>query len=98
VANLRPATVGLIPDRFRWSRPVAYPLALLTETGLGMLNALLIGRVGLSPLIATLGTLTLYRGLALHLTGAALTAVSGRSSGSRALRSRASPCRWSPPR
>jgi ribose transport system permease protein len=57
--------------------PLAYPLALLAGTALGALNALLIGRVGLSPLIATLGTLTLYRGLALHLTGAALTAVSG---------------------
>ena len=74
-----------------------------------MLNALLIGRVGLSPLIATLGTLTLYRGLALHLTGAALTAVSGpilwfaraqvcgrrpAGAGRRRCRAGAAPWRW----
>ena len=39
------------------------------------LNAALIVRLRLSPLIATLGTLTLYRGLGLHLTSAALIAV-----------------------
>ena len=56
---------------------LVYPTALAAGLALGVLNAQLILRLRLSPLIATLGTLTLYRGLAQHLTGAALIAVSG---------------------
>ena len=56
---------------------LVYPVALATGLILGVINAQLIIRLRLSPLIATLGTLTLYRGLAQHLTSAALIAVSG---------------------
>jgi ribose transport system permease protein len=56
---------------------LVYPVALGAGMLLGMLNAQLIIRCKLSPLIATLGTLTLYRGLAQHLTSASLIAVSG---------------------
>src|SRR3954453_3569425 len=56
---------------------LVYPVALATGLLLGGANAQLIIRLRLSPLIATLGTLTLYRGLAQHLTSAALIAVSG---------------------
>ena len=56
---------------------LVYPVALATGLLLGVANAQLIIRLRLSPLIATLGTLTLYRGLAQHLTSAALIAVSG---------------------
>lgn len=56
---------------------LVYPVALAAGTGLGLLNAVVIVRFRLSPLIATLGTLTLYRGLALHITGANETLLFG---------------------
>ena len=56
---------------------LVYPVALATGLILGVINAQLIIWLRLSPLIVTLGTLTLYRGLAQHLTSAALIAVSG---------------------
>jgi ribose transport system permease protein len=54
-----------------------YPIALVVGLALGLLNAIIITRLKVSPLIATLGTLTLYRGLGLHLTEAASIAVRG---------------------
>jgi ribose transport system permease protein len=55
----------------------AYPVALAVGLALGFLNGLIITRLKVSPLIATLGTLTAYRGLGLHLTAAASIAVRG---------------------
>jgi ribose/xylose/arabinose/galactoside ABC-type transport system permease subunit len=54
-----------------------YPIALACGVGLGTLNALAIIWLNITPLIATLGTLTLDRGLGLHLTGAGLLNVHG---------------------
>lgn len=54
-----------------------YPIALLSGLLLGALNAAAINTLRLTPLITTLGTLTLYRGLGLHITSAALIAVRG---------------------
>lgn len=52
----------------------SYPLALITSlicaSGLGLLNGLLIIRFQISPLITTLATYSIYRGAAIHLTGA----------------------------
>lgn len=48
---------------------LVYPVALVAGTALGCLNALAIIFLRLSPLIVTLATLSLYRGIALHLTG-----------------------------
>ena len=56
---------------------LVYPVALLAGLLLGALNAVAIVWLRLSALIATLGTLTLYRGLGLHFTGASLIAVRG---------------------
>jgi ribose transport system permease protein len=56
---------------------LVYPIALCAGVLLGALNAVAINVLRLSPLITTLGTLTLYRGLGLHLTGASLIAVRG---------------------
>jgi len=64
---------ALATDTTGW----VYPIALVAGAVLGGVNAVLINRFRISPLIATLGTLTLYRGLGLHLTQAALTAVRG---------------------
>ena len=56
---------------------LVYPIALVAGLLLGALNAAAIITLRLSALITTLGTLTLYRGLGLHLTSAALIAVQG---------------------
>ena len=56
---------------------LVYPGALLAGVLLGTLNAVAIVSLRLSALITTLGTLTLYRGLGLHVTSASLIAVRG---------------------
>ncbi len=56
---------------------LVYPVALLAGVLLGALNAVAIVSLRLSALITTLGTLTLYRGLGLHVTSASLIAVRG---------------------
>ncbi|WP_226783124.1 ABC transporter permease [Oceaniglobus trochenteri] len=48
---------------------VAIPLTLLAGAAMGAFNALVIVRLGLPALIVTIGTLTLYRGLAQVLLG-----------------------------
>jgi ribose transport system permease protein len=48
--------------------PLAILLGLLTGSAVGLVNGLLIGRVGLPPFIVTLGTLSIARGLTLSLT------------------------------
>lgn len=53
-------------DTTAWVYPIALGLGLL----LGCCNAIIIRYLRVNPLVATLGTLTLYRGLALHFTGA----------------------------
>ncbi|WAJ72008.1 ABC transporter permease [Catenovulum adriaticum] len=49
---------------------LAFSAALLSGCVLGLVNGLLIVRFKVTPLITTLATYTIYRGLALHLTGA----------------------------
>ena len=50
------------------SIPVAIGAALLVGVLLGMCNALLVNYINIPPLIATLGTITIYRGLAYIIT------------------------------
>jgi rhamnose transport system substrate-binding protein len=50
---------------------LAAAAALATATAGGALNAVLIARFGLPPLLVTLGTLSLFRGLAEGITGGA---------------------------
>jgi ribose/xylose/arabinose/galactoside ABC-type transport system permease subunit len=49
--------------------PLAFLGGLVVGGVLGLLNGLLVWRVSISPIIATLGTLTIYRGLILVMTG-----------------------------
>jgi rhamnose transport system substrate-binding protein len=48
--------------------PIAIVLSLLLGCGCGLLNGILIGGLGLPPLIVTLGTFSLYRGIAEGMT------------------------------
>jgi simple sugar transport system permease protein len=47
---------------------LAVTVALVTGTLAGLLNGILIAYVGITPILATLGTLTLYGGIALAIT------------------------------
>jgi ribose transport system permease protein len=51
------------------SPPLAFLGGLLTGAVLGLLNGLLVWRISVSPIIATLGTLTIYRGMILVMSG-----------------------------
>ena len=57
-----------------WALPVpmAVGVSLLTGAAGGALNAVLVARLGIPPLIVTLGTLSLFRGIAEGITHAAV--------------------------
>ncbi len=50
-----------------------YLVAVVLGSVLGLVNGLLINYIGINPLITTLATLTLYRGLAIHINQARIT-------------------------
>jgi len=52
--------------------PMAVIVSLLTGAAGGALNAVLVARLGIPPLIVTLGTLSLFRGIAEGITHAAV--------------------------
>ncbi len=56
---------------------LVYPVVIVFGIVLGLVNGALVNLSGVSALIITLGTLTLYRGLALHLTKASLIPLTG---------------------
>lgn len=51
--------------------PVLIALAMLLGTALGAINGLLVWQIGIPPIVVTLGTLTIYRGLIFILSGGA---------------------------
>lgn len=52
------------------SYTIAFSAAMICATLLGALNGLLVVKFKISPLITTLATYSIYRGAAIHLTGA----------------------------
>lgn len=56
-----------------WTYVVVFAVAILG----GLVNALLIQFLRVNPLLVTLGTLTLFRGIALHITGGGNRAADG---------------------
>src|SRR5262249_34752221 len=63
---------GAAVDDWGLGVPVAIALALLTGAAGGALHALLIARLDVPPLIATLGSMSLFRGIAEGMTHAAV--------------------------
>jgi rhamnose transport system permease protein len=72
--GLSSVTVGVLYQA-HWSIPAAAVVAMLVGLACGALNGFLITIVGLPSLAVTVGTLALYRGLAVGLLGT--TAVTG---------------------
>lgn len=60
MAKLLVGGVGIFPSLF---------ITLVAGALLGLINAILINKLRIPPLIATLGTITIYRGLAYIITG-----------------------------
>jgi ribose/xylose/arabinose/galactoside ABC-type transport system permease subunit len=48
--------------------PLAWIAGILLGATLGLINGLIVWRINISPIIITLGTLTIYRGIALRIT------------------------------
>lgn len=68
--GLAAVVFGALTRKYGWPIPGAAAVALLIGAGGGGLNAWLITRFSLPPLIVTLGSFSLFRGLAEGLTGA----------------------------
>jgi ribose transport system permease protein len=51
-----------------WPSPLAWIAGILLGVVLGLINGLMVWRVNISPIIITLGTLTIFRGIALRIT------------------------------
>jgi ribose/xylose/arabinose/galactoside ABC-type transport system permease subunit len=68
VFALTAVTIGVLVVDHHVNIWLAMIAGLLVGTAAGLLNGALIAYVGLTPIVATLGTLTLYRGIALGIT------------------------------
>jgi ribose transport system permease protein len=51
-----------------WSQPVAFVTVLMLGASVGLINGLMVTKIGINPLVATLGTLSVARGISLVLT------------------------------
>jgi rhamnose transport system permease protein len=71
VASILALSAELMGDLWlhHWSMPLIIVVCLLMGTVAGTINGLLVTRVGLPSLAVTIGTLTLYRGLANVILG-----------------------------
>src|SRR5262245_63520007 len=63
---------GAASRDWNWPIGAALLVSLAAGSGAGLLNASLISRFQLPPLIVTLGSLSLFRGLAEGITGGAV--------------------------
>ncbi len=69
VVGLSSVLVGILHQDAGLSMPVAAVLAIVAGAAAGALNGFLVAYVGLPSLAVTIGTLALYRGLAVGLLG-----------------------------
>ena len=68
------ATEFSLKTQIGQSVPVSiYLVAVVVGTLLGFINGLVINYIGINPLITTLATLSIYRGLAIHINQARIT-------------------------
>ncbi len=73
IVGLTAVVFGIAHTNWQLSTVSAAALALLVGVSGGWLNAMLIARLSIPPLIVTLGTLSLFRGIAEGLTQAAIS-------------------------
>jgi len=68
VMGLAAVMFGLVSQQWGWGAGMAGGVALLVGVAAGALNAFLVARLAIPPLIVTLGTLSLFRGIAEGIT------------------------------
>jgi rhamnose transport system permease protein len=62
--------MGLLYRAARWPMPIAGAASVLTGLAGGVINGGIVGYVGVPPLVVTLATMALYRGIAMGLSQA----------------------------
>jgi ribose transport system permease protein len=67
---------GVIAGWWGWPAPVALLGGILVGALCGLVNGLIVTRIGINALIATLGTLTIYRSLTYITAGTGVTPIS----------------------
>ncbi len=70
ILGLTAVMIWYVWQKLGWTLEIAIVLAMLTAAICGFVNGLFIVRVGVPPLIMTLATLALYRGMALGISQA----------------------------
>ena len=67
---------GVVAGWWGWPAEIALLLGLLVGAAAGLINGLIVTRIGINALIATLGTLTIYRSLTYVTAGTGVTPIS----------------------
>jgi ribose transport system permease protein len=78
VMSLAAVTFGYLFQIFGWPGPVALFMGILSGGIIGFLNGLLVGKLTLPPFVATLGFLSIARGISYWVTGGPVIALSWR--------------------
>lgn len=67
---------GVVAGWWGWPAEIALLAGVLVGTAAGLVNGLIVTRIGINALIATLGTLTIYRSLTYVTAGTGVTPIS----------------------
>lgn len=67
---------GIVCGWWGWPAPAGVAIGLLVGAVAGLVNGLIVTRIGINALIATLGTLTIYRSLTYVSAGTGVTPIS----------------------
>lgn len=68
VVGLSGVSAAILMSSFGWPAPWAYAAALVTGLLCGLFNGLAVTRLRINPIIVTIGTLSLFRGIAFIVT------------------------------
>jgi ribose transport system permease protein len=79
VMSLAAVSFGTLFQSLGWPGPLALFLGILSGGIIGVLNGLLVGKLALPPFIATLGFLSIARGISYWVTGGPVIALNWRS-------------------
>lgn len=66
---------GVVVQYWQWPAPIGLAAALLVGTLAGLANGAIVTRLGINALIATLATMTIYRGLTYLTAGTGVTPI-----------------------
>jgi ribose transport system permease protein len=66
---------GVVVGWWHWPAPLGFLAAVLIGSAAGLVNGLIVTRLGINALIATLATMTIYRGLTYLTAGTGVTPI-----------------------